>query len=130
MSNLKNKMVFNDEEFEFVVDITPVEGSSAFITSGAVYELKRSLSAFVDVTITPTISGGSSSVPTSGAVYDAISTLAKANTVTTISGKVTELQQAVVTLNTAVGDAENTDSILGRLADIESRLEILEALEE
>lgn len=111
MNQLENKIVYNGTEYEFVIDVTPTEGSSAFITSGAVYSLSQSLADFVGKHIVNEVKDGNYNAVTSGAVFSALSNKANSSTVSTLSSNVSMLTSTVNGMSSTVNQLESAQLI-------------------
>lgn len=72
---LENKFNINGTEYQYAVDQTPLEHSTAFLTSGAMYEWYQSLSVFLGRGVVNDSSGflaNSTDIPTVGIVQSKI----------------------------------------------------------
>lgn len=128
MSEIKNKFKINGEVTSLQVDSSPTPDSAAFVTSGTLYSLFQRLTAVLDKEVTSLISSGNQDIITSGAVYSALSKKANSSSVTSLQTEVSGLATSLGAISDSIGNSDSPDaaSILGRLADIESRLSALE----
>ena len=72
ITQLENRFIINSEECQYVVDTTPVEGSNAFITSGAVYDVKQSVSEYIGRHVVDTVdkfTQNNTDIPTVGLIW-------------------------------------------------------------
>jgi hypothetical protein len=72
ITELENRFIVGDEECRYVVDTTPQEGSTAFITSGAVCEWLESLAQYSTRSVATEVSQfnqNSTDIPTVGLIW-------------------------------------------------------------
>ena len=71
-TQLENRFIIGEEECQYVVDTTPQEGSTAFITSGAVFDLKESVSEYATRHVVDSVdqfTQNNTDIPTVGLIW-------------------------------------------------------------
>lgn len=77
-TELENRFIIGEEECQYVVDTAPQKGSTAFITSGAVFDWYQSMQPFMGRSV---VNEGSdfrsdnTNIPTVGLVYTKLKAL-------------------------------------------------------
>lgn len=71
-TELENRFIINNEECQYAVDTTPVENSTAFLSSGGAYEWYNDMQPYRGRAVVNTTSDfveNSTNIPTVGLIY-------------------------------------------------------------
>lgn len=120
ITELENRFIVGNEECRYVVDTTPQDGSTAFITSGAVHEWLESLAQYSTRSVATEVSQfnqNSTDIPTVGLVYTKINDIDVTGRITSSSSDYSSSSTKIPTVGLMYSKIE---ALAARVAALEN----------